>query len=400
MFASLLVTLFSLSVFTLSLGQLGTLARLGDFKLYVFDLVVTMFALFGTYFFVALKKSFKIGKIYFGLLFLVFWMLITFPLNVTELNDTQIFASVFYLFRFSIYLSAVIVTQNLLLQKFLTKERFFSIIFMSALFISVAGFIQLILVPDFTKLDPLLGLDPHKNRLASTFLDPNFAGGYLSLLISIAIGTYLFKQYKWTTSKVLLFIVIPVVAMFLTFSRSSWAMLSISIFIYGIFRSRTLLVLSLILIFGAYFAIPRVQTRVSGTTDPADSAAYRFVSWRNASVIAQNNLLYGVGFNTYRYAQRDYGFIEAGESGGNSGAGTDSSFLLVLATTGLLGFLLFIFPMLISLVDSFFVSKNLLVFATFMGLILHSQFVNSLFYPPLLFIWPLLLDFPLTKEVD
>ncbi|MBI2414679.1 O-antigen ligase family protein [candidate division WWE3 bacterium] len=397
MLSSITIILFKLSLFTLCLGQLAILARLGDFKLYVFDLVVSLYAVLGCYLFIVVKKNFYIGKPYVYFIFFVAWAILTLPFGLTNLNDSQVLASIFYLARFIIYLVAVLVTSNLLKMNILGQKTFLTHLFNSSLFIAVAGFVQLILIPDFTKLDPILGLDPHKNRLASTFLDPNFAGGYLSLVVAIAIGSYLFEFYRWDIKRFILYILIPISAIFLTFSRSSWAMLAVSIFIYGIFKSRVLLILSLLIIFGAYFAVPRVQTRISGITDPADSAAFRLTSWQNAISISKDNLLFGVGYNTYRYIQRDYGFIEAGESGGNSGAGADSSLLLVLATTGLVGFVFFVFPIFKVVLEAFFVKWNLVLISVFGSLLLHSQFVNSLFYPPMLFIWPILMDLNLLK---
>jgi len=94
----------------------------------------------------------------------------------------------------------------------------------------------------------------------------------------------------------------------------------------------------------------------------------------------------GVGFNTFRYAQQDYGIFEIGETGGNSGAGTDSSFLLVLATTGVFGFLIFLAGYLFPL----FQKKNafyLPMLAAFSALFMQSQFINALFYPQILFLW-------------
>ena len=119
-------------------------------------------------------------------------------------------------------------------------------------------------------------------------------------------------------------------------------MFAVSIFLFGIIRSRKLLFLSLIVGFLAYFMIPRIQTRVAGITDPDDSAKLRFVSWERTFTIAKDHLLLGVGFNNFRSTQEDYGFFDYNiPEGGRAGAGSDSSLLLILATTGLIGFVLY-----------------------------------------------------------
>ena len=124
------------------------------------------------------------------------------------------------------------------------------------------------------------------------------------MALCLAFVFFIFKAFKDRFPNVLK-IGLPVVAvcLFLTFSRSTWAMVAVMVFIYGVFKSRKILLLSLVLGFLAYFAVPRVQTRISGITDPADSAQFRLVSWKNTLEIAKDNLFLGVGVNSFRYAQ-------------------------------------------------------------------------------------------------
>jgi O-antigen ligase len=161
-------------------------------------------------------------------------------------------------------------------------------------------------------------------------------------------------------------------------------MFGVVVLVYGLLRSRKLLLLAGLIAFLAYFAVPRIQTRISGVTDPADSASYRLVSWQHTLEIIKDNILLGVGFNTYRYAQVEYGFIKSGDLGGNSGAGSDASLLLVFATTGIIGFSVFIFGMFYPIFNTSF--SNSFILSVVLGLILESTFINSLFYPQILFI--------------
>jgi len=169
------------------------------------------------------------------------------------------------------------------------------------------------------------------------------------------------------------------VAIAFTFSRSTWAMLAISLAIIG-FRHKKLLILAILAGFLAYFAVPRIQTRISGITDPADSAHFRLISWKDTFEIARRNLWFGVGFNSFRYAQKEYGAFAPGSLGDHSGSGSDSSFLLVLATTGIFGFILFC----ISYLHCASLSQAT---PLMLGLFIHSQFVNSLFFPQIMFLW-------------
>ena len=143
--------------------------------------------------------------------------------------------------------------------------------------------------------------------------------------------------------------------------------------------------------FLTYYLVPRAQTRLSGVTDPNDSAKYRVLSWKNALTIAQANPVVGVGFNNYRYAQAEGGFFDFSDpTGGHAGSGADSSVLLVLATTGFTGLILFLasyFDIAVSLLSVYVKSKSLFalsVFISISALFIHSQFVNSVFYPQFL----------------
>lgn len=400
--------LFYLSVVTLSLGQFTAITKSGGLNIYIFDITVALYAIYGLLFFL-LSKKLLINKnlVLFFLFAVVGVFSVVKPLFI--LNQSQLLVSIFYLFRFIIYLIAGVVTYNLVEYKHISKKNIsFSIIY-SGLFIAFAGFIQLIVLPDFTVLDASFGWDPHKNRLASTFFDPNFTGGYLTLVFAFLLHLT-FSSAKSLESNLqakrkmvhninfnfLLFsLFIILVAIFLTFSRSAWGMLAIVVFIYGVFKLRFLLVLSLFVVFMAYFAVPRVQTRISGITDPADSAYFRLVSWQNTLDIVKDNLLLGVGFNAFRYAQVDYGFFDPGTLGGNSGAGSDSSFLLVLATTGVAGFSVFLLAYIFLIFESWRTNSTykLLLLSVFFGLFLQAQFINAFFYPQILFLLTLFLVF-------
>ncbi len=150
-------------------------------------------------------------------------------------------------------------------------------------------------------------------------------------------------------------------------------MLAVVVLLLGVFKSRLLLILAIILMFLTYFAVPRVQTRLAGITDPSDSAAFRLTSWQNAYTIAQDNLFLGVGYNAFKYAQEDYGLLANNVIAGNSATGADSSFLLVFATTGITGLVVF----LLLYFYPTFKSTQLLVLLS--GLFVQAQFVNALF---------------------
>lgn len=378
----MLKTSYYICLLLLSLGQLTLLNRTDGSGTYVFDFSVGLFALLGTLYFLLVKRSLEFPKVF--RLFIIFILVgvISLVFSLFKFTFADILPGAMYLVRFSFYLLSGVVLFNMVINKMTTSREIFYSIILSGVLISVAGFIQLYFLPDFTVLDASLGWDPHKNRLASTFFDPNFTGAYLGVCLVLLFDRYYIKKdFKFT--ELLLFIII-LVAFFLTFSRSAWGMLAVVIFVFGYYRSRTLLYVSLLVAFCAFFAIPRVQTRISGATDPADSARLRIESWSNAYQIAKENLLVGVGFNNYKIAQQKEGLLDIDAATAHSASGTDSSLLLVLATTGILGLAAYLFALLFPAFEK--KTINVTMLALVGGLLLNSLFINSLFYPQILFL--------------
>jgi O-antigen ligase len=366
--------LFYFCIFTLSLGQLVSIFKGGDANLYIFDFVVAAFCAYGLFYFLAIKKKFVFPKYSIPFLFFILIALVSLVRVFPNYSNAEWLISGSYLLRWVVYFLSGVVVFNMKENKMMNKSEIIKTFVYSAVFVSIAGFIQLALLPDFEVLDKSLGWDPHKNRLASTFFDPNFVACYLVLIVALVLDN-IEKVNK-------LALLLVVTAIFLTFSRSGWLMLGVVIFIYGIFKSRWLLPLSLFVVFLAYFAVPRVQTRIAGTTDPADSARYRIVSWQNTLQIAGDNLLFGTGFNSFRYVQKDYGFLDPDTFLEHGGAGSDSSLLFVLATTGVFGLTCYALGFLFPLIGSW----SLVLGALLAGLFVESQFINSLFYPQIMFL--------------
>lgn len=387
---------FYITLLLLSLNQVVSISKSGGVNFYLFDIAVGFFALFGLVYFLLVKKSFKIPK--YSVLFVIFSLIagISLILALPNLSSIEATVSSFYLFRFASYLLATLVVFNMVDKEIITKAEIYKAFIYSGLFIAIVGFIQLMVLPDFTTLNPELGWDPHKNRLASTFFDPNFVGAYFVLCLTLLLEKFYPQKKSGNTKserttkidkKDLFIFLILIIGLVLTFSRSAWGMFGVVVLMYGIFRSRALLIGAIFVVFMTYFAVPRVQTRISGITDPADSASLRIVSWNNTVKIIKDHFWTGVGFNVYRYVQEDYGFLTPDNSNINSGAGSDSSFLFVFATTGIFGFIIYTFAILFPIVDSVFkrTGEWLVIFTVLIGFLLESQFLNSLFYPQIMF---------------
>ena len=168
---------------SLSLGQF---ARVGDY--YLFDLAAAAFSFYGTVFFL-IKRNLKIPR--YSILFIIFslWAGASLLLNFYRYDNEEGITAAFYLIRYAVYLLSALVTYNMLSSGIIDRGQLEKYLTFSAIFLSAAGLVQLWLLPDFTMLDPALGWDPHKNRVASTFFDPNFLGAYLVTVLTLILGS-------------------------------------------------------------------------------------------------------------------------------------------------------------------------------------------------------------------
>ena len=307
-----------------------------------------------------------------------------FALN--QFSPKEIFVSSLFLLRFLLYFSVMIITLNVVKRE--KMEKWVNIFLSAGTILAFLGLVQLFFIPNLLFLTPY-GWDPHQTRIVSSFLDPNFIGIVFVFLASFSLSKYLFRA-----NLVLLFVfLLSSITVLLTFSRSSYLAFLCALAVIGVLKSFKLTFLIILILFFSFMLVPQVRGRVAGAITFDETAKARIESWQKALLIFKDHFLIGVGFNTYRYSQARYGFFENDQNlGGHSGAGSDSSLLLVAATTGIFGLgayiwiLISIFTTVVKSSKRSFIALGTL--ASFIGLVVHSQFVNSLFFPQImLLLW-------------
>jgi len=126
-------------------------------------------------------------------------------------------------------------------------------------------------------------------------------------------------------------------------------------------------------------------------------------------LIIKENPVIGYGYNTYRYIQASHGFFDyTNEIGNRSGAGSDSSILLIWATTGIVGLFFYIMAFLSVFIESIkaYVKKrkgnqfllSLFLISLIPAIFLESQFINSLLYPHVVLLTFLFIGMFLSKR--
>lgn len=378
--------LFRIFLCTIVLGQLGriSLPGGGEGALYLSDFVLVGLIMTWLFWRIVIIKKLFLTPI--DLLILLF-ISVTFVSLILALNwaqPNQIIVASFYWVRLVAYLLVSRITLDLAKTRKFTKE----IITLSTIF-AVAGLMQFWFFPDFSKYVQH-GWDPHYYRVLSTFFDPNYAGLFLTFGFLFTLNQIYPIKKSVTPRQLWLLTALTTigVAMVLTFSRSTYLAFLIGLMVFAFFKDKRIIIATLILGLIVFISIPRVRTRVIGALNLDQTAKLRLVDYQKSWKIIEDNVLFGVGFNTLRYAKEEYGYFRndrgVSQPSGHAGAGADNSLLFIWSTSGIVGLTAFLSVLGIM---SYYMwrSKNR---AVGLGLILawlvHGQFVNSLFYTGLL----------------
>lgn len=299
--------------------------------------------------------------------------------NAPLLTNREVVVSSLYLFRWMAYAGIYFVIIDV--RKYFNELKWDSIsryLLVVGVAVAVFGLIQYVLWPDLRPLETL-AWDPHFYRVVSTFLDPGFTGLILVLTLILLIIIYwqkFLKKKSLFTLHYSLFTILYI-ALALTYSRSSYLAYFVGMGVIA-WRKKALKFFLTVLLLGivTLLVLPRPAGE-GGKLGRTYSIEARIENWKHALIIARYHPLVGVGFNAYRFAQKDYGFLEKDEwQVTHAGAGADSSLLFVFATTGILGLFAYLWLWLRILQ-----TKKLIILASAVALLTHSLFLNSLFYP-------------------
>lgn len=386
----LLKIFFVISLFTLMFGQLARIDFRNGIAFTATDISV------GVCFFywvatTLVKKNinaYKKDSIFRATGFFIIVCIASLLANAQRFSAIELSISSLYLLRWIAYASIYMVVKSF---DDAFKKKIPFLLLAIGVITAFSGYIQYIY---FNSLKSLfyLGWDDHMYRVFSVFLDPNFVGAFFVLLM-IMIVTHI-KRF----ASIVLFVV-TTTAIFLTHSRSTLIMFLVSgITFFIIIQKKRFIFLLIILIVGvtllfySQFYIENINLfRIVSTKARIETTS-------NALIAIKENPILGVGFNTFRYYQIQKG-LRVGEGAiySHSDAGTDSSLLFVLATTGLIGFLAYVLILKKIIEKALFQIKignsterkiGILVITSIIGLLSHSFFVNSLFYPfIMLWIW-------------
>jgi len=372
--------LFILALFLFPIGEMIRIDFGNGVVLKPLDLCVAILVLLWLLFKFLKKQKIKQKYVYIPMFLFILSGVFSLIVSDLHLSLNEFLIAISYLFRWFAYACIFFIICDFGKQ---FKQKVSKLLIISGSIIVILGYLQYFFYNSLRNLF-YLGWDEHMYRMFSVFLDPNFAGAFFTLFFLFLISKFL----KNKNILIGLLSILTLGAIFLTFSRSALIMLIVSTSLLFILMNKKIwiaillgITLLALTISSKYFSIENINLfRVV-------SSEARIETAKKAIEIIQKHPFFGVGFNAYKYAKLDY------ESRNNSSrlvshadAGVDNSFLFVIATTGAIGFTLYLF-----LWFRIFKVASTLAIASIVGVFVDSMFINSLFYSfIMLWIWIIL----------
>ncbi|MBL7036538.1 O-antigen ligase family protein [Candidatus Microgenomates bacterium] len=293
--------------------------------------------------------------------------LFSWAFNAILLSNGLIFKGFLYLFRLFTYsLLPVFIANNFVIKEnnLKTKEQRKKIVNSLLVVVMVAavfGWLQYFLLPD-TRSFKILGWDDHYFRLIGSFLDPTFTA------IILVLGAIL-AAYKRKRVLGLFFLT----TLAFTYSRAGYLALLVSILYFSIKKHSLKLFLFPAVIF--LILISMLPKSVGGEgvkLTRTSTVSARLINFRDSTKLILNSPVIGVGLNNICPTKLRYEIESNPDS--HSCFGLDSSVLFLFATTGVLGTMILGYAFLQ-------IKYSEILFTSFLAVLAHSFFSNSLFYP-------------------
>lgn len=390
--------LIPILAFAIIAGQLIKLPLLNQGGATTLDIAVISLSLIGLF-----KLKFKLKN---PPLFLkcagifIFVAILSLILTPLHLKHQQYFISFLYTIRFSFYILFGWIIYSGAFPSI--KNRAPSILIFSGVILAILGLLQLIFIPDLRFLTAE-GWDPHYFRTVSTFLDPNFLGGFFALTLLLQLS--LRGPHPWRgTWQSNLYFTLVYLALLTTFSRGAYLAFISGFSVYSYLnKSIKLGIIALVLSAGLFYGYANYQRSVAAprNIDRTQSAGFRFNSWQQGGALFQQAPILGAGFNSYKYALSEHHLAGSDFLNTHGSSTNDSSLLYVASTTGTLGLFAYLLFLATSLQFAWrsFKNKNIygaIFIAALIGSTIQSFFANTLFYPFIL-IWLILASTKLSE---
>lgn len=281
-----------------------------------------------------------------------------------------------YFLRIISYSAMFIVVWNSVSNNKLFFDKIFDYLIIVSFFITIFGWLQYLLYPDLRSL-VIFGWDDHLFRIVGTFIDPTFT----AILLVFGILLSLIK-YQQTKKGIYALALVPMLlALYFTYSRAGYLSLIAGVLTYLSIKKKIKIsfILIPIFLFGIIF-LPRPSSE-GVHLERTYSIKARVANYKETSKIFLKNPIFGVGYNNLCWARNHYLIDVNNNSNSHSCSGSDSGLLLLLSTTGIVGFIIyvsFLYVLIKTLKTDYY---GIAFVSCFSAILVHSQFSNSIFYP-------------------
>ena len=362
--------LFYLSFFLFTFGQLGRIAIPNQPVFgYLFEFCV--FVLVGVMLFTYSLKPLKVSSN--SIFIFLSWLLVTFLISVPFYNPNQNIVALLYLLRLVMYFVYFVYLRFHFNQHTIS---YMPIVVMCAAGILLPSAVQYFLYHDLGNL-AYLGWDPHQYRLVGLFFDP-------PITVSILALSLLFFYYLYLKTKSFYFVLLAMITTImiaLTYSRGGYIAFAITLFFILFKKIKIKYIIGVVCILCILFlAIPKGRNE-SINLFRTTSIFTRFADYETGLKIYNDSPIFGIGYNHIRYEKDKYVEIPEDElfNPSHSAASLHSSYLMILATSGIMGVILLLLTLRELSVETQFAKYAVL----FVGII--SIFDNVMLHPFILF---------------
>lgn len=358
----LLILLFAIYPFGQLPGILLSSILGTSFRLHPIDFI-TFFILIYT-----ISASYSIEKVW---RYRYFFVPIIFSFFVAFFEGRFTYVGLLYFFRILSYALVLIyaIHNGLKIQ----KHRILQTLLLVGVLTASLGWIQYLLFPDLTTLK-YYGWDDHYYRLTGAFLDPAFTG--IVLVLSSFVCTHLYiKSAKLRFLFIELFLL---VSLGFTYSRASILAYLVGKYLMLRSKSKKLFVVVSLATIMLVVMLPKNMGGEGVNLSRTNSINQKLVNYRQNIEVIVSSPLFGVGMNNVCEAKKNTSGENAPSK--NSCNGFDNSILFFWATSGVLGLLgLCFFIYRVKRIAPG--NESSLLTASFVSILIHSMFTNTLFYP-------------------